>query len=85
MTNKEIIENELNSIGYELGCWDNKINEIDKQEIEKIIFYLEEECIDIPIEHKNETHMIELKTVDKEKDLSMMEFNAYKVHYGVCY
>lgn len=82
MNNKELIESKIIELGYALGCYDTLINRLDKSEVEKIIKELESEYTDIKVEFNKNIYMIELSTVDNEKDLNMLSISDYIDRYG---
>lgn len=82
MTNKELLECELKRLGLELGCYNDKINRINKSEVKKILNNIEEEHTDIKIKFMKKDYVIEIKTVDKEKDLDMLSLEEYNSLYG---
>jgi len=83
MTNKEKIENKIKSLGYEVGCCDEMLNTLTASATKKVLDALDEECTDVFITMKKITHVvIEISTVDNEKDVTFNFMTDYFKKYG---
>lgn len=81
-TTEKIIE-EIFSLGYTAGCIDDSLdNIIDNNSITQIINELSEEHTDIFISINNELYVVEISTVDNEKDIYLYTAVAYFKKYG---
>lgn len=83
MTVKETLVNKIESLGYELGCYSDGIDKLPKKELFKVLNALEEDYIDVPVMIRRRSYMIEVCTVDNEKDLVLLSKDEYEDRYGV--
>lgn len=81
-TNKDIIEDKVKKLGYKIGCYDDNIDKISKKELKKILDALEEEYTDIRIKVRKKEFVVEIATVDNEKDFNMKTLEEYIYLYG---
>lgn len=82
MTNKETIEVKIKSLGYSMGCYDNDINKLNESEVKNILNNLDQDYTDIKVTLNKSVYIIELATVDNEKDLNMLSLIEYNDRYG---
>ena len=82
MTNKEKIKDKLNSLGYDLGCYNCLINNVKGKDLIKLLSILDEEATDLDIKINNRDYVIELQTVDREKDFYIITKEDYINRYG---
>lgn len=82
MTNKEKIEDKLISLGYELGCYDCLINKVRGKDLINLLSVLDEEATDLDVKINNKEYVIELMTVDNERDLLIITKEEYINRYG---
>ncbi|MDX5808367.1 hypothetical protein [Bacillus cereus group sp. BfR-BA-02730] len=83
--NRELIEKKIEKMDeyFELGCYDSLIENLSIEELNKVLERLEEECTDVAVVMDNKTYVVEIKTVDDEKDLHVLSADEYKRRYGV--
>lgn len=81
-TNKEIIIEKLKEMNFQIGCYDVKIDKVSKAEFQKILNSLNDESTDIDIKIRRVEYVVEIQTVDDEKDFSIMTKNEYISRYG---
>ncbi|HDR7922453.1 hypothetical protein J0794_26660 [Bacillus paranthracis] len=83
--NRELIEKKIETMdGYfQLSCYDSLIENLSIEELNKVLESLEEECTDVAVVMDNKTYVVEIKTVDDEKDLHVLSADEYKCRYGV--
>lgn len=79
---REQIENRIKQLGYEIGCYDTKLDNIlTKQALNKILEHMEFDCIDLFLRIRRKLYIITIETVDNEKDISILTdieyFNRY--------
>lgn len=84
MNNRIILDKAIKEINerYEIGCYSDGMEKISKSELKKIldVVYLEYTDVDIKIRKKN--YVIEIATVDNEKDFILMTREEYISRYG---
>ena len=82
LNNKEIIEKKVAELGYKIGCWDNNIEKLSRLNLNKVLRHLEEEYTDVSVDIDMEKYIVEIATVDNEKDLNMLSDKSYESRYG---
>lgn len=81
MTNKEVIEKKLATEGLELGCWDNKMEQLDAKALREVVSnMIWAEDTDVMI--KGKLHVVEIDEVDGEIDFSVLTQEEYISRYG---
>lgn len=80
--NKDIIENKVKKLGYEIGCYNEDIDKISSKELKNVLDALEQEHTDIRIKVRKKEFVVEIATVDNEKDLNMKTLEEYISLYG---
>lgn len=79
--NKTIIEKKAKLLGLKLGCWDEKIENLSKKELLKVVNSMEyQEDTDVLI--KRVSHVVEIDIVDNEIDFSLLSKQEYVSRYG---
>lgn len=75
---KKILE-----LGYELGSYDDYLDEIlSQKEVDKVLDNLDQEYTDIFLTIKKELYVIEIATIEKEKDIKIFKGLEYFRKYG---
>lgn len=82
MTNKEILSREVGKIGYTLGCYDTDLETISKHALKKVIDNIDQEYTDVEISVNRKKYIVEIATVDNEKDFSLISKRDYINKYG---
>lgn len=83
MTNRDRIENKIKSLGYEVGCCDEMLNILTTTATNKVLGYLNEEYTDVFITmRRNADVVVEISTVDNEKDVIVYSMTDYFKMYG---
>lgn len=84
MKNKELLEKKIKNLdgSYILGCYDKNIDKLSREELMKIINVIGEEATDVDVMIGNNEYIIELTTVENEKDLSILIKKEYIDRYG---
>lgn len=82
MRNKEIIVSKIEALGYELGCYNDGVERISKKELAKVLEALEQEHTDIIISIRKKQYVVEVATVDNEKDLNIRTLDDYVSEFG---
>lgn len=82
LTNKDIIEKKVTELGCKIGCWNNDIEKLSRLNLNKVLRGLEEEYTDVLVDVDKEKYIVEIATVDDEKDLNMISKKAYENQYG---
>lgn len=84
MNNRIILNKSIKEVNarYEIGCYSEGMEKISKSELKKIldVVYLEYTDVDIKIRKKN--YVVEIATVDNEKDFILMTREEYISRYG---
>jgi hypothetical protein len=67
----------------EIGCYDKIIDTFSKRSVNRIIENaIDLEHTDIAVTSKNKKYIVEISTVDNEKDFKVKTPNEYKNLYG---
>ena len=82
--NKEIIESSIKSIDpkFTIGCYDAALEKLNAKELQKILANISEEQTDIDVKIGNKSYVVEISTVDFEKDFSFLSKESYINLYG---
>lgn len=81
ISNKETIQECLQG-KYTIGCYDNDIERLSKKELKKVLDNIFEEATDIIVKVRNKVYVVELTTVDEEKDFNLLTKAEYISRYG---
>lgn len=69
--------------GYRMGCYDNKINDLNFENLCLLIEELDmNESGEMMITHNRVKYVIEYDTVDQERDINIKTAKEYKDQYG---
>jgi hypothetical protein len=84
ITNKQRILQQLKkqSEKYTIGCYSEDMEKVPQKELQKIIDVLGQEYTDIYIHIRGKLYIVELATVDNEKDFVLLEGTQYFSRYG---
>ena len=84
MSNRDMIETRLKEIdsNYVIGCYDSLIDKLSKEELNNILESMGEEYTDIDVMLRGKLHVVEISTVDNEKDFNVLTKEEYIVRYG---
>lgn len=82
LNNKELVEKRVAELGYKIGCWDKDVENLSRYSLNKVLRYLDEEYTDVLVDFNKEKYIIEIATVDDEKDLCMISKKDYEKKYG---
>lgn len=82
LTNKEIIEKKVKELDYKLGCYNNMIDKLSKKELKKVIEDLDQERTDVKVKINRKPYVVEITTMDNDKDLSILSVEEYVDRYG---
>jgi len=75
-------EKAIEDLGFTLGSYNDILNDASTRTVNKIISdYLWQEYTDAKITIKGKKYMLEVCTVDNEKDLNVLTMEEYK-RYG---
>lgn len=82
-TVKQLILEELKELEYKLGCYDEKIESIKENYIIDLLDALGQEYCDIAVLFKNSKkwQIVEISTVDNEKDIITYSLSEYQEKY----
>lgn len=83
MINKQKISEHIEGLGwgYTLGCYNEKIDQLKPASLKKVLEAVEEECTDIKVTLNGMPHIVEVATVDSERDLNIMTLKEYRNTY----
>lgn len=81
---KDSIEQKLEELGFEIGCYCNRIDSLitTKKLLNKVLDNLDQEHTDVFITVRGNLYVIEISTVDNEKDINLYTGVAYFSKYG---
>lgn len=84
MSNKnyEIIKKKIEDLGLTIGCYDPLVEKLNKENLNKILSSIEEEYTDVDIKINEKDYVVEIATVDNEKDLQILSRSEYIRRYG---
>lgn len=82
MINKNAVLNEVERLGYELGCYHTNIDLLGKTQLKKVLAGLKEEATDVKVKFLKKDYVVEIFTVDNEKDLNWLSAEEYLRLYG---
>jgi hypothetical protein len=80
-TNKQKVERVAKEDGKILGCWDEKINSLTDEELEKILQGVKDE-VDTDVKLNGVDYVAEISYVDGEIDVTMITKSEYIGRYG---
>lgn len=82
MNVKNEIIKKIKSMGYELGCYDDSLSKLTNKALKEVIKYLDEDSSDVFLMIRNKLYVVEITTVDNEKDVKLYEGLNYFRQYG---
>ena len=83
LINKSIIADAIKKEGFVVGCYDSRIEQLKKSQLKRIIEQaLVLEWTDVIIIVNGVKCVVEISTVDNEKDFNLMTYKEYKNTYG---
>lgn len=82
LNNKDLVTNRINKLGYKLGCYNTLISKLSSIQLKKVLTGLEQEHTDVVVTLNRKKYVVEIATVDNEKDLCMISAEEYKSRYG---
>ena len=81
MTNKMRVEKAVKELGYSIGCWNEKLEDLSSAQLKKVIEGIEfQEDTDVSIKRKK--HVVEIDIVDGEVDFGVLTKAEYIDRYG---
>lgn len=81
-SNEDIVTAEVEKLGYELSSCDSLINKLSKKELSKVIDVLDQEYTDVDVIINKKEYVVEITTVDDEKDLNVITKLEYISRYS---
>lgn len=81
MTVKERIESHLASKELTLGCYDQTLEKLSEEELQKVLENAEYQT-DTDVKIKNKPYVVEIDIVDSEVDFSVLTKFEYISRYG---
>lgn len=83
LTRKKAIEVVLKDKGYELGCWDDFLNELSVASIKQIMWAVDcGDATDVVIRHNMKDYVVSVDFVDSEVDFTSYTKAEYISRYG---
>lgn len=82
MTNKELIAQELGKMGFVIGCYDEAMEKLSKKSLKDVLDYMTEEHTDVDVRINRKCYVVEISTVDNEKDFNALTKTEYIARYG---
>lgn len=83
--NVKALKKAIDGLGYKVGIVDKDLNKLDRKAFKEILSSLEEDYTDVFITMNNELYVVEIATVDNEKDVMYYEGYQYFKKYGNLY
>ena len=81
MTNKERVQKMAEKLGLIIGCWDNKMEEINQANIKKVLDNIEYEN-DTDVSINRRMHVVEIDIAEDEVDFNVLTKAQYIDRYG---
>lgn len=81
-SNRDLVVKRVEELGFTLGCYTSNIDKVSKKELNKVIKALDEDYTDINIQIRGKKYVVEICTVDREKDLILLSQEEYIDRYG---
>ena len=81
-TYKERIEGRVKALGCRLGVYDKNINELSESAFNEVVDCADEEYTDVVVVSNKKQYVVEIATVDNEKDFTLYTKNEYIGKYG---
>lgn len=82
-SNKQLLETKIKELGFELGCYHKSIETLTKKELNKVLAQLDQESTDVDVMIKKKLYVVEITTMDNEKDIQMLSREEYIDRYGM--
>lgn len=85
MSNRELIAKKITTLDNEckIGCYNKLMENLSQKELNKVLEGLEfYDHTDIRVNIRNKEYVVEIATVDKEKDFNLLTLQAYINRYG---
>ena len=80
---KERIVKRVEELGCVLGCYDKSLDKVlTTPALKKVLVNLEQEYTDLFLNIKKELYVVEIATVDNEKDIKLFKAVDYFSQYG---
>lgn len=80
--NVSMLIDSIKGLNYEVGIIDSELNSLTKKAIKEIIDNIDEEYTDLFITIRKKLYVIEIATVDNEKDIFYYKAYDYFRKYG---
>lgn len=81
MSNKMKIRKVVRQLGCEIGCWNGVMELLNEKELDKVLANIKfDKDTDVKIDKKD--YVVEIDTVDKEVDFSILTKEEYIDRYG---
>lgn len=82
MTNKECLIAEIEKQNCVLGCYDELLDKITRAQLAKVIDELWQEYTDVKISINRKPYVVEIETIEGEKDFTVLTKEEYVSRYG---
>lgn len=80
--NREKIEKAVTALGYEIGCYSKEMDILSQVALKKVLAQLEGDYSDVYVNINRKLHIVEIATVDNEKDFTVRSAIEYFSNYG---
>lgn len=78
----EMIKTEILKRGFEVGCINRDLESLTKVALDKVKQNLDEEYTDVFVTIRGKLYVVEISTVDNEKDINVYKGSEYFTKYG---
>lgn len=82
MSNRDRIEKAVIALGYEIGCYSSLMDKLSQVALKKVLAEIEQDYSDVFINIDRKLHIVEIATVDNEKDFAVWSAIEYFSNYG---
>lgn len=81
MKNMNTVETKLNELGYTLGIYHPLMEKLSKKALKDVLDMVQEEHTDVDVKINRKLYVVEISTVNNEKDFNVLS----QVEYIECY
>ena len=82
MTNKKRFKLAIEELGCTQGCYDKDLEKLPYTEVVKVMDELDQEYTDVKVHIGKDLYIVEIATVDGQKDLNLLSALEYSTRYG---
>lgn len=81
-TNKQKIQAKLQEEGFEIGCYDNNLEQLNNANLKKVLKKIPFGATDVPVCLNRKPYIVEVFDVDSQYDFKLLSKKQYQQQYG---